>query len=292
MEPTIVATRCGPVEVAEVGAGPPVLLVHGMPGDWSQAAPLARALADEHRVLLVSRPGYGRTPARTGGSWRQSAAAYAALLDALELERAAIVGISGGGPSSHAFANHERHRCSALVLCCAVHPDAQVVPAALRVLYALPVLRTALTRLVNAREVRALRDPEAALEQVLAAATDHERLLVADDPIAVEHLLEFLHHHARVSRDMRPFRQDLRRIVAHQRRGIPLSWEPGPDIPTLILQGDADTVVTPDQAARYRDGIPGARMEVFGGAGHAFLFTFRKQSTALLHEFLATAAHR
>ena len=45
--------------VTDVGAGPPVLLVHGQPGsraDWRRLVPL---LADDHRVLSVDRPGYG-----------------------------------------------------------------------------------------------------------------------------------------------------------------------------------------------------------------------------------------
>jgi pimeloyl-ACP methyl ester carboxylesterase len=43
----------------DVGAGPPVLLVHGQPGsraDWLQVVPL---LSNDHRVISVDRPGYG-----------------------------------------------------------------------------------------------------------------------------------------------------------------------------------------------------------------------------------------
>jgi pimeloyl-ACP methyl ester carboxylesterase len=45
--------------VTDLGAGAPVLLVHGQPGsraDWSRLIPL---LAVDHRVIAVDRPGYG-----------------------------------------------------------------------------------------------------------------------------------------------------------------------------------------------------------------------------------------
>ena len=45
--------------VTDVGAGPAVLLVHGQPGsraDWLELVPL---LSDDFRVLSVDRPGYG-----------------------------------------------------------------------------------------------------------------------------------------------------------------------------------------------------------------------------------------
>ena len=45
--------------VTDVGAGPPILLVHGQPGsraDWSLLIPL---LATDHRVIAIDRPGYG-----------------------------------------------------------------------------------------------------------------------------------------------------------------------------------------------------------------------------------------
>lgn len=52
--------------MVELGAGPPVLLLHGAPIPAGYMLPLARALAPHHRVLLPDLPGYGGTPPLAG----------------------------------------------------------------------------------------------------------------------------------------------------------------------------------------------------------------------------------
>lgn len=290
MEATVVTTTAGPIEVADIGSGPAVIIVHGMPGDWSQAAAIGQVLADRHRVLLVSRPGYGRTPLATGPTWHQSAAAYASLLDCLGIDRATIIGISGGGPSSFAFAARERDRCDGLILCCAVNPDVRAIPMALRVFHALPGVREALHRIVRRRQLKALEDPDAVLLRAMEEANQVERERVEADPVALQWLLDFVRHNARVTEDMRPFRHDLRQLVRHQRRGAPLTWPEGPDVPALIMHGTADPVVGLEHAQRFADLIPGARTTVYEGAGHGFLFTFRSETMLALQTFLDAAA--
>jgi pimeloyl-ACP methyl ester carboxylesterase len=286
VQPTLVDTAVGPIELAEAGAGPAVLFVHGMPGDWSQAAPLARELADDHRVLLVSRPGYGRTPLAVGPTPRSTATAYRALLDALAIERAAVVGISGGGPSAYAFAAHERERCDRLVLACAVNSDTIVVPPLLRFFHAIPVLPDVLGRWDRNRKLRAAEDPGGLVARALSEANEVERARIEDDPVALEWLVEFVTHNLRVTEDMGPFRHDLRTIVRHQRDGGRQEWPDGPTVPTLIMHGDADEVVDIQSAHAYERLIPGAEMAVYAGAGHGFLFTFRRESMARLRAFI------
>ena len=53
--PQVIETRLGPVEVAVVGEGAPVLVVHGTPGGWDQAAAMARFLTDAEVADLVGR---------------------------------------------------------------------------------------------------------------------------------------------------------------------------------------------------------------------------------------------
>lgn len=113
----IAATRCGPIEYAELGSGPAVLLVHGAGGGFDQALDLARDISGAgFRVIAMSRFGYLRTPMPADPSPAAQADAHAALLDALGVGHAAIIGISAGAPSSMQFALRHPLRCNALVL--------------------------------------------------------------------------------------------------------------------------------------------------------------------------------
>ena len=110
-------TRCGPIEFAAVGSGPAVLLVHGAGGGFDQTLDLAQEMAVHgFRVIAMSRFGYLRTPLPADASPAAQADAHACLLDALAIERAAIVGISAGAPSTMQFALRHPQRTDAMVL--------------------------------------------------------------------------------------------------------------------------------------------------------------------------------
>jgi len=113
----IARTPCGPIEYASVGQGPAVLLVHGAGGGIDQTAPFAQEIAARgFRVVTLSRFGYLRTPLPPDASPAAQADAHACLLDALGIARAAVIGVSAGGPSSMQFAVRHAPRCTALVL--------------------------------------------------------------------------------------------------------------------------------------------------------------------------------
>ena len=136
----IAQTACGPIEYAERGRGSAVLLVHGAGGGWDQGIEIAEALAAAgHRVVAVSRFGYLRTPLPGDASPQAQADAHACLLDALGIERAAVIGISAGGPSSMQFAIRHPARTSGLVLLVALAwrpgPTPAPPPALARMVY-------------------------------------------------------------------------------------------------------------------------------------------------------------
>jgi len=113
----VAVLAAGPIEYAEIGEGPPILLVHGAGGGYDQGLDLGVPLANSgFRVIAVSRFGYLRTPLPADASAAAQAEAHAALLDALKIERAAIMGASAGAPSTMQFALRHADRCSALVL--------------------------------------------------------------------------------------------------------------------------------------------------------------------------------
>lgn len=113
----MIETAAGPVEYSLTnGTGPVVLASHGGIGGIDQAQLMLKWLdPHEYRLLCCSRPGYLGTPLRSGRTFEQQADLYAALLDALGMERAAVVTLSAGGPAGYQFAARHPDRASALV---------------------------------------------------------------------------------------------------------------------------------------------------------------------------------
>jgi pimeloyl-ACP methyl ester carboxylesterase len=114
---TVVETRCGSIEYGTAGEGRPVLAVHGAGGGFDQGLEIGAALAQSGvRLIAPSRFGYLGTPLPDDGSPGEQADAYACLLDALHIDRVAVIGASAGAPSSMQFAIRHPERTSALVL--------------------------------------------------------------------------------------------------------------------------------------------------------------------------------
>lgn len=113
----VLATACGPIEVQVAGEGMPLLVVHGSGGGHDQGMAWARPLTRQGvRVIAMSRFGYLRTPRPADASPEAQADAHVCLMDALGIERAAIMGVSAGGPSALQTAIRHPQRISALVL--------------------------------------------------------------------------------------------------------------------------------------------------------------------------------
>jgi pimeloyl-ACP methyl ester carboxylesterase len=120
-----VTTSLGDIAVAEVGDGPVLVMLHGGgPGasgvsNYAQNLP---ALSERFRVVLPDQPGFG-------GSYRPTqedldarsitqitADALFQALDALDIDRFALLGNSLGGAAAIAMAQQRPERVSALVL--------------------------------------------------------------------------------------------------------------------------------------------------------------------------------
>ena len=105
------------IEYAVQGEGLPVLLVHGAGGGYDQGLLIGENyVGDGHRFISPSRFGYLRSSIPEEGSPGAQADAYAALLDALGVERVGVVAFSDGGPSGLQFVLRHPERCEALVM--------------------------------------------------------------------------------------------------------------------------------------------------------------------------------
>jgi pimeloyl-ACP methyl ester carboxylesterase len=117
---SIAATMAGPIEYAEEGSGPPVLLLHGDCSCCRERVihpPLANA---GFRLLVPSRPGHGRTPLSVGRTAAAAAEAMAGLTASLGIARAAVVAVGSAGPTAISLAAQYPKLVSALVLQSAV----------------------------------------------------------------------------------------------------------------------------------------------------------------------------
>jgi pimeloyl-ACP methyl ester carboxylesterase len=109
------------LNVYEYGAGKPVVLVHDWAScaeDWQSVPERLAALG--HRVIVYDRPGYGhstRLDASHGNyTYASNARDLRALLDALHIEHATLVGWSFGGAIVQILAAESPERVNGLVL--------------------------------------------------------------------------------------------------------------------------------------------------------------------------------
>jgi pimeloyl-ACP methyl ester carboxylesterase len=134
----VVKTACGPIEIADVGEGPPVLFIHGAPGGYDQAVLVAAHYELERfRLIGPSRPGYLRTPLSVGQSVVEQADAMVALLDALDIDRLPVIAHSTGCPIAVHFAARHPDRCRGLAMAAGVFSP---LPAARATRFALGFL--------------------------------------------------------------------------------------------------------------------------------------------------------
>lgn len=129
-----VETRLGRVEYCEWGEGLPVLLVHGVVGGCD-VPPSWRALVTSgYRIVAPSRFGYLGAEMPPGATVAAQADLLAALLDALGLESAVVLGFSAGSSSAVQLALRHADRVRGLVLVAANAPHekpVQLVPRGL-----------------------------------------------------------------------------------------------------------------------------------------------------------------
>jgi pimeloyl-ACP methyl ester carboxylesterase len=251
-------------EYGEPGRSPPVLYLHGFLG--SRLEP--RVVGDTGLHLFApDRPGYGASEPRPGLTLSAFARDMAALLDALRLDRVAVVGISAGGPYAMATAALLPDRVLRLALVCAV-ADKRTLRSeggAVRWMriarrHGRPALGLAPTILRNLRRH--------GLDQlILRLMLLPERHLFAPgiDPDRIERLV------------LVSLREGTRNGIQGALADLELltrRWDVEPRevrCPTLVLHGALDRVVPLAHAHWYAGRVPDARLEIVPDAGHLSL---------------------
>ena len=249
----------------EAGAGPPLVLLHGIGSSAESWRDQLAGLADVRHVLAWDAPGYGAsTPLPSA---RPTAADYAGrlalLLDALGLERIALAGHSLGALIAGAFAARRPGRVERLVLADAALGHG-VDPAA-----PLP-----------ARVRQRLDDLAAQGPEEFARRRAPRLLSAAATPAQLERVRETM---ARI--DPAGYRQ----AAAMLAQGDLRADAGAVTAPTLVLCGGEDAVTPPQSNRALAAAIAGARYVELAGAGHASHVERPDAFNAAVREFLGTS---
>jgi pimeloyl-ACP methyl ester carboxylesterase len=111
------------VHIAVAGSGPPLLLLHGWPQHWYAWRELIPLLAGSCRLICPDLRGFGWTdPPTSGYRTADLAADVVALLDALELDQADVIGHGEGGRTGFELCRGHPGRVRRLVTLGAMHP--------------------------------------------------------------------------------------------------------------------------------------------------------------------------
>jgi pimeloyl-ACP methyl ester carboxylesterase len=94
-----VRTGDGDMAICEAGDGPPTLMLHGLGGTKVSFLPTIAALAKDNRMIAVDLPGFGDSDKPVMGAYDGAFFArwVVSLMDALEIDRARVIGHSMGG---------------------------------------------------------------------------------------------------------------------------------------------------------------------------------------------------
>ena len=241
------------------GDGPAVLMVHGLGGTSNVYQVQADALAERFRVIRVDSAGAGRSAVTDGISIGTHADDLAGVLDALDVDAAAVVGHSMGTLVVRELATRHPGRVSALALLGAVRAPAEAGRQAQR------------DRAATVRAQGAAAVAPAIVANALSATTRR------DKPEVAAFVRELV------------MRQDAEGY-ARNCEALAAATDPGPvasGLPLLLVTG-ADDAVGPPEAGQEIAAVHGsATVEVLPGVGHWTTLEAAGPVTDLLLKFLA-----
>ncbi len=86
------------IRYQQIGEGPDLLLIHGVPGSLEDWHPIMNKLASKFRVTIYDRPGQGFSSAyNIGHTTEHNAKIALGLIDTLQLKNVVVIGHSYGG---------------------------------------------------------------------------------------------------------------------------------------------------------------------------------------------------
>ncbi|MCU0585675.1 MAG: alpha/beta fold hydrolase [Desulfobacterales bacterium] len=225
------------------GAGPPLLLLHGLFGSADGWHPVAKALGEDFAVHAIDQRNHGASVHSAHMDYDTMAEDARDLMTCLGLGRAGLIGHSMGGKTAMRFASRFPEMTAALVV-------VDIAPRGYPPIHAGAI--EALARLDLGR-IPALREAEAALAPAIP------------DPILRRFLLKSLDRTPEGGFRWKVNLSAVRR--AYPTLCAPLTLRPWPG-PCLFVRGAASDYITDGDWAAIRSVFPQARLATIPGAGH------------------------
>lgn len=275
--------QLGDVRLAyhDIGNGPPILLLHGCPFGsfvWRHIIP---RLSATYRCIAPDLLGLGDTETPLDADWslRAQASAMIALVNALRIDRAHVVGHDHGGAVAQLLGAEHPNRVDRLILCDSEAydnwPSAEERPFVRAT--QIPVVGDMVLWLWARRAVlRATLLRAKAVHNAAALTGEFVDAMIAAN-------LRTAHRRAKTKRflaeqfDPRNNRVTIELIDALRRFNRP----------TLLVWGKDDVHFPPQWAERLRDDIPGTqRLEILPDTGHLVMEERPDAFAALVRSFL------
>jgi pimeloyl-ACP methyl ester carboxylesterase len=267
-------------------SGEPVLLIHGIGRsleDWQLTQDL---LAREHRVTSIDLPGFGLTRRMKGTRGLAGfARSVVALLDAVGERRPVhVMGNSLGGAVAMTLAAEHPDRVASLVLANSAgfgrEVNVALMPMAYGVLGALPVVGQRFRRRARQAGIQSIRDlfhdPSHVTDEMLRHAGK-----VSGQP---DFLLTFVTTAAALG-------VPLLGTYPWWRRAL-LEKIAAAEIPTMVVWGDADTVLPSAHLEAAVAALPHASSHLFPDTGHLPQIERAEEFAELASRFVAEASCR
>ncbi len=246
----------------DLGAGTPIVFVHGHPFDhtmWNYQVP---HFSNTHRLILPDLRGYGRSEVVPGRVMMDEMALdILHLLAALQLGQVILCGLSMGGQIVLEFLRLFPYKVKALII---VDSDARGETADSR--------RQRFERVDSILRDGMKKHTEDSIHQYIAPAS------IGHEPVYT-HLYNMMSNTSAEGA-----------VAAHRGRAERrdhMSFLPQINVPTLIVVGEEDLFTPPDIAKLMSDNIPGARLARIPGAGHLPNMEAPEAFNDILEEFIA-----
>jgi 3-oxoadipate enol-lactonase len=227
----------------ERGSGPAIVLIHGHPFSRAMWRGQLDSLGDAFRVVAPDLPGYGASPARGETTTpRELADAVLELMDAIDVGRATVVGLSLGGLVAMELGLGSPDRVAGLVLTATTAAPLTPEEAAMRRAAASRVERDGM--LDHALEMAGRLFGPAARREPSLVLPILETMLTTDPAGAAAALRG------------RAERPPYDRLLPDLR------------VPALVLVGDEDSYSTAEITAQLVASLPEPEVVILPGVGH------------------------